>query len=394
VSGVLYGEGIYGADPYGAHIPTSILAVTSITLDGVALDLDDVLADVTIRHGRAGYFDSASPSTCQIELLGVGRAFTRPFRLGSELIVNATDGSTVAPQFTGRLTDADLVGDELTAIAVGRLRTLSGYTVGAVAYPEEAWSARVARAFAEAGLGAVLELEVGAFDPVLVARPAEPVSLAAMLDELAETVESAVADRPDGRILVQALNARTGAGTVALDPAEVAYAPAWEMRLPAANVVTVDYGEPAASVSSRDASSVALYGPIAATITTDIKGAGDATTVVFNRLARSAYARWTIPAAGLLFGRRLPIGKPVGLSSLPPAAPFPSWAPVLEGWTDRIVSDGEKLVWTMELALSDPLLSGLTLAWQAIPADAAHRWNTINPAVAWLDALTLTDLDP
>lgn len=375
-------------------LPAGALALTSITLDGVALDLDDVLADVTIRHGRAGYFDSASPSTCQLSLLGVPRSFTRPFRLGSELIVIASDGVTAAPRFTGRLTDGDLVGDELTAIAVARLRTLSGYTVGAVAYPEESWSARVTRAFTEAGLAASLELAAGAFNPTLLARAAEPITLAAYLDELAETVESAVADRPDGRILVQAINARSSSGSVALSPAEVAYAPGWVMRLPAANVVAVSYGSPEATVSATDAASVALYGPISTTIPTELKNAADASSMANARLSRAAYARWTTPATTLLFGRRLELGKPVGLSSLPPAAPFSSWSPTLEGWTDRIVSDGEELVWTMELALSDPLLSGLTFSWEGVPVDAAHRWDTINQTVAWRDALTLSDLDP
>lgn len=375
-------------------IPAGALALTSITLDGAAIPFADVLADLTIRHGRAGYFDSASPSTAQLSLLGVDRAFTRPFALGSLLVVNATNGSTIAPRFTGRLTDGDLVGDELTVIAVGRLRTLSGYTVGVGAYPEETWSARVTRAFTEAGLAAQLELVSGAFNPTLLARPADPTSLASLLDELAETVQSAVADRPDGRILVQAINARSSTGAAALDPAEVAYAPAWTIRLPAANIITVRYGDPEAAVTVTDAASVAIYGPIEATIDTDLKLTADATTMANARLERGAYAHWTTPATELLYGRRLEVGKPVGLSSLPPAAPFPSWSPILEGWTDRVVSDGEELVWTMELALSDPLLSGLTLTWESVPATSSYLWNTINATVAWLDALTLSDLDP
>ena len=48
----------------------------------------------------------------------------------------------------------------------------------------------------------------------------------------------------------------------------------------------------------------------------------------------------------------------------------------------------------MDLALSDPLLSGLTLSWEGVPVDAAHHWNTINQTVAWRDALVLSDLDP
>ena len=96
-----------------------------------------------------------------------------------------------------------------------------------------------------------------------------------------------------------------------------------------------------------------------------------------------------MPAAPILRGLDLELGVPVVLSSLPPAAPFDPWTPLVEGWTDTI--SGE--VWSMELALSDPLISGVTLPWQAIPVEAAYHWNTIDPSTAWIDALTLDDLE-
>jgi hypothetical protein len=46
----------------------------------------------------------------------------------------------------------------------------------------------------------------------------------------------------------------------------------------------------------------------------------------------------------------------------------------------------------MELALSDPLLSGLTLAWEGIPVEPDYLWETIDQTVAWRDALSLGDL--
>ena len=295
------------------------LELATLTVNGAALDLGDVLADVTIRHGRTGFFDAASASTCQITLLGVDRALTAPFRLGALLVVNATDGSTVAPRFTGRFTDATLVDDVLTAIAVGALRTLPGYELVA-AYPQEKWSARVTRAFAEAAIAGTLALELGPFDPLLVAEPAPSSTrtLGGYLDELAAMVGAAVADLPDGRILVQAIDSRTIGGAVALDPAEVGYAPEWALRLPGANIVDVTYGEPASSVSARDPASVALYGPIAASVATRFLNAVDAQAVANGRIASGAYSRWTVGDAPLLVGLALKIGTPG--NALAPAA--------------------------------------------------------------------------
>lgn len=368
------------------------LTPTAVKIDGTPLNLDGVLADVVIRHGRSGYADEASPSTCQVTLLGVSHAFTRPFKLGASLVIEASDGSTVAPAFTGKFTDATLDGDRLTAIAVGVLRTFSGYTIGAGDYPAEPWSARVTRAFTDAGLAGLLELQAGSFDPLLRARPADPISLAGYLSELAASVSTAIADRPNGNVLVQAVSARTLAARVALDPSEVAYVPEWSMRLPGANVVTIAYGAPEATIVRSDPTSVALYGPIAGDLKTELAGSAEAEAAARNRLAHDAYSHWTIPGLELLVGRRYSIGTPLTLSGLPGSAPFEPWTPILEGWTDHVVSDGEELDWSMELALSDPLLSGLTLPWNAVPA--ALTWQTINQTVAWVDALTLSDLQP
>jgi hypothetical protein len=369
------------------------LELAAIELAGEAVPFAGVLADVTIRHGRTGYFDSPSPSTCTLTFLGVTRAFTRKFRLGSELVVTATDGETEAPRFTGRLTDATLVLDELTANAVASSRTFSGYTIGAGDWPAEAWSSRVARAFDEAGLELVLEL--GLFDPLLVARLGEPVTLVDYLGQLVGMVDAATADLEDGRTLVQAIDSRSQANRYALEPAEVGFAPDWTIQLPESNIVTVSYGDPASSssVTVRDQASVDELGPITAAIATTVANLADATSIGNQRLARNAYPHWAIGDAPLLYGRRLPIGSPLELSELPSSAPASPWTPILEGWTDRIVSTGEELAWTMELALSDPLLSGLTLAWEGIPVDdPAFLWETIDQTVAWRDALSLGDL--
>jgi hypothetical protein len=385
-----YGDDLYGGGTYG----DTKLELSSITLDGVALDLHGVLADVTIRHGRVGVYDTASPSTAQLVLLGVDQAFTRAFELGELLVVNASDGYIVAPRFTGRLTDGSLVENELTAIAVGNLRVLSGYTVGTTDWPEEKWSQRVTRAFGDAGLASSLVLQMGAFDPLLVARPAatnDPVALGSYLDELAGMVEAAVADLPDGRILVQEVGSRALASVFALDPGEVVRPPEWTIQLPGANVVTVTYGDPDASaeLTVEDAASVAAYGPIAVRIDTTLKTSADASTVGTTRLARNAYGHWNIAGAELLAGRRFAIGTPLALTMLPAASPFDPWQPILEGWTDHVFSDGEELDWTMDLALSDPLLSGLTVPWNALPA--AITWASVDPALSWREALTLSD---
>ena len=365
----------------------------AIELDGELLQLEDVQADLVIHHGRIDVGDDPTSSSAQVTLSGVTKDFVKPFRVGVELVVRVADTDPPTPRFSGRVTDASLDVDVLTAIAVGRLSTLDAYTIGAVNWPAETWSARVTRCFTEAGLAAALELQPDpAFNPLLVARDtttAGTTRLADYLAFLAPMVGAAVTDKPDGGLLVQALGARRLEDALPLDPALIAYAPPWLQVLPGANIVTVRYtGDQSQSVTVREDSSVAIYGERPATIDTTFQNVADATYRANLRLVRSAFPHWNMPAAPALAGLELEVGLPVELSQLPPSSPADPWTPIVEGWTDTITGPD----WAMELALSDPLASGLVLPWISVPP--SYLWNTINPATAWADALTLEDLTP
>jgi hypothetical protein len=86
------------------------------------------------------------------------------------------------------------------------------------------------------------------------------------------------------------------------------------------------------------------------------------------------------PILGLVVGDR------VQLTELPASAPAAEWAPVIEGWTHRISGAD----WTLELALSDPVSSGLALVWTDVPPVA---WADV-PPLAWAEADELGDFIP
>jgi hypothetical protein len=371
-----------------------VLWPDSIALGGVALELGDVLADVQIHHGRSGVFDSLTASTCQLVLRDVSHDFARDFQVGQLLTVEASDaGGPAVRRFTGYVSDARLEAAELTIIATGALSTLRSYKIGTVDWPSEPWSARIARMFSEAGLPVVLVADP-AFDPLLAARTAAtagPTTLGDYLDFLAPMIGAAIVDGLDGTIVVQALGARSLDGAVELDPADVAYAPAWMMALPIGNVVTVRYqADQGASVTVRDDASVNFYGrEFAATIDTTFVNAADATARAQERLDRGAYSHWNILEAPVLRGvAEIAVGTAVVLEQMPEASPADPWVPIVEGWAETITRDD----WRMELALSDPRLSGITpLPWE----DAVgYAWNTVNPATAWFEAQSIENLAP
>lgn len=367
---------------------------SEVLIGGAVVPLAGVLAGATVRHGREDVMGDPTASSLQLTLLGLTHAQTKAFKINTPLVLSCRDGTgPIVKRFTGVVTDASLDVDELTVIAVGPIATLPRYVIGStVNWPEETWSARVSRIFAEAGVSSLLQLTAPVFNPVLVMRDhltAGETTLGDYLAFLAPMVGAAVADTPDGKVLVQPIDTRTLGSAVELDPAIVAYAPIWYQNLPPGNVVTVRYtGDQSQEVTVSDAASIAFYGSsFPVTIDTTFKNASDATTRANQRLARGAYAHWQMPAAELLQPLNLSVGQPVRVVEMPDPGPYEPWTPLLEGWTDTIAGDD----WTMALALSDPLDSALTLPWNAIPT-TGYAWNQINQTTKWNEALTLGDL--
>jgi len=365
---------------------------TSIVIGSTTIALADVAADVTIHHGRDDPAAGPTASTCQIRVYDVAEPFVDAFHVGQTLTVSVADPpAAAAPRFTGRITDAALDENDLTVIAAGAVATLYRYQVGTVAWPVEAWSARVSRLFSEAGISSSLVLQADSkFDPPVAARDpatAGDTTVGDYLAFLAPMVGAVIVDRPDGKVLVQAIGARSLAAEAILDPADVLYSPQWTQELPPGNVVTVRYtGDQSESVTVTDSASIGIYGRREVTIDTSFTQTADATTRANQALNRGAYPHWNMRAAELVRGLVLSVGQPVELHTLPAASPYDPWTPIVEGWTDTITGD----VWRMALSLSDPLASGLVITWNAVPATLL--WNQVNPDTSWAEALTLEDL--
>lgn len=355
--------------------------IERVSLDAVDLDFADVFASVTIRHGRASVDGAPLGSTATLSLLHVTRAVSLPFRVGVAVEIDTVGA---IPRFRGRVTDAALDPDAATLaiLAVSTLARISGRKVGAGAYPAEPWSDRVERAFTDAGAIADLVLELGDDDPPLAARDADETDLAALLQELAETVPAAIADLPDGTVLVQALSSRKGAAPLELDPALVALSPEWAQADDVQNVVRVVWD--GGTVEQTDAASIALYEerePL--NIGTTLANLTDANARALLELRRRSLPEWAVERAELLtLDSTLRIGDAIAIPEQPAAAPRDVALGMLEGWTDTIEPDGEGgLDWTMALALSPTRLSGYGASWAIL--DVGLSWDDLPVGLSW-----------
>jgi hypothetical protein len=381
--------------------PLAALALASITLDGVALDLSTVVADVTIRHGRAGYFDSPNAATCQLTLTGVSRAVSSAVTLARPLIVNVTDGTTTFPRFTGKTTDANLDGDALSLVAVGELSRLEMVMVGVHYFNPGNWSQRVKDLFQYSGYSGRYVVATPKTDPYMpfmdVVANEQP-TLADALNDLLPFMGAALVDLPDGRLMVQAASSRTTASAANIPPADVLYAPGWVMVLPGANDVTLTYSNGLGDqlpMNEFDWNSMQRFGDRVLKMDTPSTESTAVDTLALEMVHRQAWPKWVIEEATLLKGYVLSIGQPVRLSGFPAAAPHSSWVGIVEGWTDHIYSDGSILRWTTDVSLSDPALSGIgeqPITWNDTPTDIT--WSNMNQVTAWNDALDVDDLYP
>jgi hypothetical protein len=360
-----------------------------VSIGGRNLNLAGVTASVTIRFGRVDPTDAPTPSSISLELIDLADA--HPINCGDLIEVDLIGA---VPRFRGWVTDLAQPWDSdtgtLELIGSGNLARIYRRKIGNADWPQESWSARVARVFADAEWTAYT-VQTGADNPLVASRLASETTLGAELENLATTASAAIVDLPDGSILVQAMTARQAITTpvLVLPPELVLFAPAWSQSLDVVNITDVSYGtiEDQHTVTSRNDSSVTRYGERSASVGSTFALAADATTFGAAMVNRRGFPHWLVPTIQLAGLITPAIGALVMLRDLPAGSPVGSqWQPVCEGWVDTLEGDA----WLTMLQVSDPIRSGMTLPWRNLPSDLI--WQAVAPACTWADSYDLNHL--
>ncbi|NBW15849.1 MAG: hypothetical protein EBR82_48465 [Caulobacteraceae bacterium] len=158
------------------------------------------------------------------------------------------------------------------------------------------------------------------------------------------------------------------------------------------NAITVGYGVSNAEVTDEDAASIALFGQLATTIRTTLRNQSDAEDQAAFYLLIRAYPQFALRNITFPLGSseidntdrdsliNVFMGMPVNIINLPSNMVNGQFQGFVEGWT-----------WTASLNRLDLTLNVSPLAfslqamkWQDVPAP--ESWNTIDPALYWLDA--------
>jgi hypothetical protein len=158
------------------------------------------------------------------------------------------------------------------------------------------------------------------------------------------------------------------------------------------NSITLGYGTSSANVTDDDPASISEYGLLASTISTTLRNVGDATAQAAFYLLIRAYPQFalrqiTFPVSSgeidnsdrdNLLG--VFMGQPVNIVNIPSNMVNGEFQGFVEGWS-----------WTaslnqlyLTLYVTPISFSLQAFRWNSVPL--VETWNTINPALYWLDA--------
>ena len=364
-----------------------------------SVELTTISDDVQLVFGRSDIYSSVAQSAARVTFYD---ADVSPYMklLGSTLQVYST-ASVLA--FTGTMSDMSLQvatstsGNALTVTAIGRLSALGQRLIASTLYPQETLAVRMARIFTDAGVagaGYVLELSTADLATTVAERTANEASALSVLDELLSSFQAFVYDHPDGTIRVQSLawrvdNAVAG-NTVGAD---VVFSPTWSQNVQITNRVYVDYST--GTIQKDDALSQSRYGVRSGSISSKLVSSTNATTLATTILNRQRRPRWNLGSVEVIQDateQYFDIGQYLQITDLPYGTPtgiVPSYMGVVEGFS-QTYRRGEQ---TTTVLVTDPIFSGLALAWEDTVLDLGwYQWNTVRATLIWDDAITINDL--
>lgn len=404
--------------------------ITSITVGGTALNLNQVDVTLAINHGRN---DISSASQAGDASLVLRNFATLPGRIGDELVIHAYG----AKRFTGDITQLALSHEysqsgQLLPIlqidAIGRMARLGYQAVGATGYPKQDLEFRVLAILDDAGETYQANIKAGNEIAAQASQDGGYSALALLLTLCAQT-GATMCDLPDGTILIESYD-RRGTGynpahwadlpvtdtwamlpyiwsdiydsttdhplEVAIPGNAVVWAPTWRNDiLTVINDITVGYGNNQ-TTNQTDTASQALYGRRATTLDTTLQHLADATTRAGDIIRCQSEPRYSLSNIVIqmdvldTFTRtdilELISGSRVGIADTPQPSPVINFNGIVEGWTDHYGPTG----YFLTLSLSDPRFSYQVLKWSEVTA--GKTWSQIDPTVQWFNVVDNADL--
>jgi hypothetical protein len=376
--------------------------ITSVKVNGTAIDLTTIAYDVSISVGRRDTTTDYAPSSCRITFYNVSATSYTGF-VGQTLAVQGNPWLL----FGGFITDVRLTVESTTSgarcdiIAAGPSSRLGTLNVGTSGYPAQTVRARLGQIAADTTaqsssltFSGETGLDEGEYN--LSAYTAGTTDALALMTDTVNPIGGVIYDNPGaggtiGKIAYHTVD-RTPSSTLSPTSTTVLWSPTFDQSGQVINDLNVF--SDAGTVSRSNTDSQTLYGKRTRDVTTRIADITNATDLADELIGRLRRPRWAISDVTIDQSLTAPeqlfssIGNKLVITNLPTGSPFTTYTGYVQGWEHRIANE----TFRTTFYLADPADVGHTLAWNEIPNSTAYKWNTIRAATIWDNALTLSDI--
>lgn len=403
-----------------------------VQLDGQEVT-DVTVGNLTITSGRTDIYQQPVAGYCQLQLLNFDNT-SYNFTVGNSLSIQVTDSSgDYVPLFGGTISDMTIAVNRAGTIgyttvasitALGALSKLpkiidngvlsadydgdqiytllSNYLLGqwnevpaaqtwATYDPTETWANAV-----NIGLGQIDQPG----DYEMIARTSSATDLYSLCSDIANSAFGYLYEDANGNIGYadsthrQDYLAANGYTTLDANNANgvglASTTRAGDLR----NYYEITYGTAGAGhYTAQDTTSQSLYGTYGEAFTSRIKNAVDAEALADRYIELRAYPYPKFQGITFVLGNpeiddadrdallNIFMGQPVWIQNLPPNINNGAFQGYIEGWTFRASLNNLSITFN-----ASPInFSQVTVKWEQV--NAAETWNTLNPALTWLDAI-------
>ena len=371
----------------------------SVTVNGVDYS-SKTINSIAVNYGRQSYWEQARAGTATVEIVNWDNT-DYGFEINNTVVIKV-DNASATPRtvFTGKVTNIATrmaaVGSVkevslITLSAVGPFATMSRTIIGAAGYAREYDSVRLTNIFTDAGVTVDTVDSPGIYEfDATTHGAADAYSYAS---KYAGQANGYIYETTDGKVGFANESHRTVAVTASGYMAIPENYILWRSISSAKalndilNSITLTYGS--GSQTSTDATSIATYGLLGASITTELHQASEAQEladkyVALRRVPRLNMSSFTVQldspnvsSADLDTFLQMTMGKAISISGLPiPLVPT-NYYGFVEGWSLAV----SRVQAVISLTTSESSYSIQPTRWQDV--SAALTWAGVGGAVQW-----------
>lgn len=372
-----------------------------VTIGGTAYE-NDTLAGLRINYGRTTVWEQARAGYATIQILNTNNA-NNLYEVNDTVTITIEDSTgTPVTIFTGKVRDisAEMAAfGDVSSVAIETISAVSVFAemarvvVGTSTYPKEYEGARISTIFTQAGV-AVDVVDSGVYElQARASSPSDAYSLAANYAQMAfgyiyETTSGEVGYANESRRTIETQT--YGYFNIGLNDILWQGISSQRSFNDITNDVLLTYKN-GQTVTSSDAASIATYGTLSASISTELEDTGEAQINADRYVQLRAYPETSVNSFVVPIDSpnvsnadrdefiNIYMGLPIQILNLPVPIIHVAYRGFVEGWAWNI-SDNQAFLTVIS---TDSTLSLAPTRWQDV--SATLTWATVDPALQWFN---------